>query len=215
MTKEEKVKIITNKLKEEYPTVETPLHHKNTFELLIATMLSAQTLDATVNKVTPTLFEKYSTPKALSKANVKDIEKIIYLVNFNKTKSRNIIKTSQMLIDNFNSNVPGTIEELITFPGVGRKTANVVIGQAFKNPEGFVVDTHVGRVSRRLGLTKNTDAVKVEYDLMKLFPQPEWDDMSLRLIFHGRYRCKSRNPECYKDPFWSKICSCVKEKRVN
>lgn len=215
MTKEEKVALITKKLKEEYPTVETPLNHKNAFELLVATVLSAQTLDTTVNKISPKFFEKYPTPKLLAQADERNIERLLLGVNYYKTKARNIIKLAQMLIAEYGSEVPATMEELDKLPGVGRKTANVVLAEWFYKhagnlPVGFVVDTHVIRVSNRLGLTTQKEPEKVEQDLMKLFPREEWSEMALRLVFHGRYMCKARNPECYKDEFWSKICGCVK-----
>lgn len=218
MTIEEKVALITKKLKEEYPTVETPLNHKNAFELLIATVLSAQTLDTTVNKISPKFFEKYPRPELLAQANERDAEKLLLGVNYYRTKAKNVIKLSQMLVTKYNSEVPSTMEELDELPGVGRKTANVILAEWFFKekgilPVGFVVDTHVKRVAKRLGLTNETEPEKVEQDLMKLFPREEWDSMGLRLIFHGRYMCKARNPECYKDEFWSKMCACVKEVR--
>lgn len=209
-------KKVRKKLEEEFPNPQTPLIHKNAFELLAATMLSAQTLDATVNKVTPELFAKYSTPKALSQADVADIDAMIGIVNYHRTKSHNLVKMAVKLLQDFNGQVPNTIEKLTTLPGVGRKTANVVISEWFAKQgevlsEGFVVDTHVIRVSSRLGLTKNKDPKKIEQDLMKLFPRETWNDMSLRIIFHGRFMCKARNPECYKHEFWRDVCSCVNE----
>lgn len=236
--KNDKIKIITDLLKRDYPTVSTPLFHKSAFQLLVATMMSAQTLDETVNKVSPKLFEKYPTVFDLANANAEDIEKIIKSVNYYKTKAKNIIKLSKKLIEEFDGKVPYTIKELTTLPGIGRKTANVIISEWFSKPidqrgspnpteyiesendktlvkpEGFVVDTHVLRTAKRLGLTKETKPEKVEQDLMKIFPKEEWNDMSLRLIFHGRYRCKSQNPQCYKDSEWCKICSCVKSQNV-
>lgn len=217
MTKQEKANLVMEILKKEYPTVETPLIHKNAFELLAATMLSAQTLDATTNTVTPILFAKYSTAQKMSQANPDDIAKIIRVVNYNKTKSRNLVNMSKMLLEQFDGIVPSTIDELILLPGVGRKTANVVISEWFAKsnktlPEGFVVDTHVKRVAKRLGLTKNDDPVKVEQDLMKLFPREEWAEMSLRFIFHGRNKCKAQNPKCKYDPVWRELCNCWKEK---
>jgi len=221
MTLKQKVAKIDELLKRDYPVVETPLDHTNAFTLLVSVALSAQTLDTTVNKVTPALWQKYPTAKDLANADVKEVEQIIKLVNFYKNKSRNIIALSQMLLSNFNGVVPYKMEDLITLPGVGRKTANVVINEWFSKgkqpgvpkiePVGFVVDTHVKRVAKRLGLTKNDDPVDVEQDLMKLFPQNEWDDTSLRMIFHGRYMCTARNPKCINDSEWSQICSCVKE----
>lgn len=236
MTKTEKIKEITRLLKRDYPEVITPLLHQSAFQLLVATMMSAQTLDTTVNKVTPALFKKYKSVEAFSKANPKDINEVIRIVNYHNTKSRNIVAMSKKLLADFRGLVPSTIEELTTLPGVGRKTANVVISEWFAKkrnergnptlinpdiykdekqvlPEGFVVDTHVLRTAKRLGLSKNTTPEKVEQDLMKIFPRDEWNDMSLRLIFHGRVMCKSQNPQCYLDENWSKICSCVRERK--
>jgi endonuclease III len=224
MTLKEKVAKVDYLLKRDFPNVETPLVHKDAFTLLIAVALSAQTLDSTVNKVTPNLWTKYPTIKDLANADVKDVEPIIRLTNFYKNKSRNIIALAQTLISNYDSRVPNKMEDLILLPGIGRKTANVVINQWFAKgkekgipaslPEGFVVDTHVKRVAKRLGLTKNIDPVKVEQDLMKLFPQAEWDDVGLRMIYHGRLMCTARNPKCILDSEWSKICGCVKEVKL-
>lgn len=221
MTLKQRVAKIDELLKRDFPTVETPLDHTSAFTLLVAVALSAQTLDTTVNRVTPALWHKYPTMQDLANASVNDVEEIIRLVNFYRNKSRNIVALSQMLISNFNSAVPYKMEELITLPGIGRKTANVVINEWFGKgkqlgvpkvePVGFVVDTHVKRVANRLGLTKHSDPVDVEQDLMKLFPRNEWDDTSLRMIFHGRFMCTARNPKCINDTEWSKICGCVKE----
>lgn len=220
MTSQERINKINELLSRDFPSVETPLTHSNVFTLTVAVALSAQTLDATVNKVTPALWEKYPTIEALASADVYDVEALIKLVNFYKTKAKNIVLLSQVLLNNFNGIVPHTIEELIMLPGVGRKTANVVINAWFAKgkdpnvegilPEGFVVDTHVARVAKRLGLTKETTPEKIEKDLMKIFPRKEWDDISLRMIFHGRTMCTARNPKCRLDPEWSKICTCVK-----
>lgn len=205
---QQKANYVHDLLKREYPIVITPLNHEDNWQLLIATMLSAQTLDTTVNKVTPALFKKYPTMQDLSKAHVEDVEVLLKGVNYYKTKSKNVIKTSKSILEDFKGTVPLTIEELITLPGVGRKTANVVIGQKAEKPEGFVVDTHVKRVAKRLGFTKHQDPVKVEQDLIKLFPQKEWDDVSLRFIFHGRNRCKARNNTCCEHEVWRELCEC-------
>lgn len=223
-------------LKRDYPNILTPLLHRSARELLIATVLSAQTLDSTVNKVTPNLFEKFPDLLSLANAEYQEVDDLIKIVNYHKTKSRNIIKLAQYLLDNHDGIIPSSINELSKIPGVGRKTANVLINEWFtkkldkrgnptmidlefqtgedfiKSAEGFVVDTHVLRTAKRLGLTEKDDPLGVELDLMKLFDQSEWGEISLKLIFHGRYRCKSRNPLCYLDEEWSKICSCVKEK---
>ncbi len=219
-------KIVAEQLKKEYPEVETPLLHSNVFELLVATILSPQTTDEVTNKVTPLLFAKYNSPEILANANIEDVEKIIKVLNYYKTKARNLIKTARMLIDKFDSKVPHTLQDLLTLPGVGRKIGNVIISEWYgkkptkidsKNdmystiprgtllPEGFVVDTHVLRVTRQMGLTKNEDPKKVEQDLMKLFPREEWNDMSLRFIFHGRQVNQARNPKYHEHPFWSKF----------
>lgn len=232
MTQKDRITKITQLLKRDYPEVMTPLLHKSAFQLIVATMLSAQTLDATVNKVTPTLFKKYKTVEDFSKANPHDIDKIIKIVNYHRTKSKNIVTMSQKLLKDHNGILPHTIEELTKLPGIGRKTANVLISEWFAKPlnqrgnptlidpelkpgedivvlpEGFVVDTHVLRVSFRLKLTKNKTPEKVEQDLMKIFPRKEWNDMSLRLIFHGRFRCKARQNLCCLDLDWSKLCTC-------
>lgn len=221
MNIKERAAKIDELLKRDYPFVETPLLHRDAFTLVVAVALSAQTLDATVNKVTPALWTKYPTIKDLANADVNEVESIIKLVNFYKNKSKNIIALSKRILNEYNGKVPNTIEELITLPGVGRKTANVVINQWYAKgkekgipailPEGFVVDTHVKRVSKRLGLTNHTDPVDVEQDLMKLFAQAEWDDVALRMVYHGRAMCTAKNPKCYSDPEWSQICDCVNE----
>lgn len=192
-------------LEKEFPTVDTPLIHKNAFELLIGVMLSPQTLDTTTNKVTPALFAQYPNAAELAKADPLEIEPIIRLVNYHKTKAKNLVKAANILVEKFNGEVPRTMEELILLPGVGRKVANVVISEWFARhegaePEGFVVDTHVLRTSYRLGTTKNTNATKVEQDLMKAYSKDKWVDASLRLIFHGRKTCKSQSPLCSKCP---------------
>lgn len=220
MTLIEKAKLIENLLKKDFPNVETPLNHKDVFTLLVAVVLSAQTLDASVNKVTPFLWAKYPTIQDLSKAETLEVADILSGINYRFTKARNIINLSKAILEKFNGKVPYTIEELTTLPGVGRKTANVVINQWFAKgkakgifvlPQGFVVDTHVKRVAKRLGLTKHTEPEKVEIDLMKLFKQEEWDDIGLRMIYHGRTMCTARNPKCYLNSEWSKLCGCVKE----
>lgn len=210
----DKAKVVKELLENEYPKVETPLNHVNAWELLIAVILSAQTLDETVNKITPRLFDKYPNCKALSQAKLADVENIIRGVNYYRNKAQNIISASQKIISDFNSEVPSTIEELTTLPGVGRKTANVIINEWFCRhdpnflPQGFVVDTHVARVSKRLGFTKHSDPIKIEQDLMKIFDQKDWAEMSLRLIFHGRYRCTARKNLCCEDDNWKKLCQC-------
>jgi endonuclease-3 len=227
LTPKQKAEVVSTMLKLDYPNVATPLFHRNAYELLVAVMLSAQTLDKYVNKVTPSLFKKYPTVQDLARADSIDAEKFIKGVNYYRTKARHLVEMAEKIVNEYNGEIPGKMEELIKLPGVGRKTANVVINEWFVTspqpslfmerekilPEGFVVDTHVKRVAKRLGLTKHDDPKKIEQDLMKLFPREEWPSTSLRMIFHGRYRCTAKNPKCKDDPVWRKVCSCVKESR--
>ena len=183
-------------LKRFYPDAHCALDHSNAFELLVATILSAQTTDERVNKVTPALFSAYPTPKALSEADLHDVERFIMSTNFYKNKSKNIIGMAQILVDKYKGEVPQNMEQLVELPGVGRKTANVVLGNAFNIASGVVVDTHVGRLALRLGWTLNEDPVKVEQDLIKLIPKEDWVLIAHLLISHGRKVCKARNPDC-------------------
>ena len=191
-------------LGERYPQVETPLLHETPFQLLVATILSAQCTDNQVNKVTRELFIHLKSPKEFARARIKTIEKYIRSTGFYHNKARNIKNSSKVLLDNYNGRVPRTLEELVKLPGVGRKTANVVLGGAFGIP-GLVVDTHVGRISRRLELTASRDPVKIEFDLMKIIPKRDWSDFSLRLIFFGRETCSARKPKCSICPIY-KLC---------
>ena len=178
-----------------HPRLSTFLTHKNTFELLIAVILSAQCTDERVNLTTPNLFKQYPTPQHLADASLDHVMTLIQSINFYKTKSKNIIQTSALLVQKFNGSVPDTLDQLIQLPGVGRKTANVILGQAFGKP-GITVDTHVRRVSTRLGFTKEKDATKIEYDLQKSWNMDIWTDLSTHLIYHGRQRCKPQKPLC-------------------
>ncbi|MBH38178.1 endonuclease III [bacterium] len=193
--KQKRSQIIFNILLKNHPSLNTFLTHKNPFELLIAVILSAQCTDERVNLTTPALFKQFPTPHKLAKAEESDVMTLIKSINYYKTKAKNIIKTSKNLIKHFNASVPDTLEELISLPGVGRKTANVLLGQAFGKP-GITVDTHVKRVSTRLGFTQQNDATKIEYDLQKAWKQSIWTDLSTHLIYHGRQRCKPRQPIC-------------------
>lgn len=183
-------------LKKEYPDPQPELDYSNEFELLIATILSAQCTDAQVNKVTNELFRKYTNAEALAAADLDVLEKEIYSTGFYRAKSKNIKRTSQLIISDFNGKVPDTMEELTTLPGVARKTANIVLARGFGKVEGIAVDTHVKRVSGKLGLTENTDPKKIEQDLMKLAEQKDWDDLSMTLILHGRRVCDAKKPQC-------------------
>lgn len=179
-----------------YPDAHCALTHRNAFELIIATILSAQCTDARVNMVTPVLFTKYPTPQAMAKATQPEIETIIRSTGFYRNKAKSILGASELIVEKFGGHVPSTMDELLTLPGVARKTANVVLGNAFGKNEGVVVDTHVGRLAVRLGLTREADPVKVEQDLARLFPRERWTMLAHLLIFHGRQVCAARKPAC-------------------
>ncbi len=187
---------ILKDLRKLYPNAETALHHKSALEMLVATILSAQCTDARVNIVTPALFKKYPSPLAYAEANLSQLEKDLNSINFFRNKARNIQQMARLLLEKHQGEVPETMEELIELPGVGRKTANVVLGVIHEKAEGVVVDTHVKRLSYRLGLTKNEEPVKIEKDLIKIVPQADWIDFSHLLILHGRAICKARRPLC-------------------
>lgn len=178
-----------------YPDPRSELDFSNDFELIIAVMLSAQCTDVKVNQVTPILFGRYPNAATLAHAKLQDVEAIIRPINYFKTKSKNIIATSEILATRYHGKVPRTHEDLTELPGVGRKTANVVLGETGAVP-ALPVDTHVFRVARRLGLSTGKNPEAVEHDLMKLFPSSEWRNLHHRLIFHGRRVCKARNPAC-------------------
>ena len=190
-----RVKKIMKILNSTYPIVVTQLDHNNPFQLLVATILSAQCTDKQVNSVTGALFHRFPTPLAMANAPIAELEELIYSTGFYKNKAKNIQACSVALEDQFDGKVPGLLEKLVTLPGVGRKTANVVLGAAFGIP-GMVVDTHVARLSRRLGFTDQKDPVKIEFDLMALIPKKSWNDFSLQLIYHGRAICMARRPNC-------------------
>ena len=191
-------------LREIYPEVKTQLFHQNPFQLLVATILSAQCTDKQVNQVTPVLFKRLKTPADFAAAPLKSIEKLIRPTGFFHNKAKNIKNCSKALLDRHRGQVPQILEELVKLPGVGRKTANVVLGAAF-GISGVVVDTHVARISGRLGLTENKDPVKIEFDLMKIVPKRAWNDFSLQLIFFGRETCMARKPKCPICPL-NKLC---------
>jgi len=192
----ERIAAILDALRKTYPNVVCALIHRNAFELTIATILSAQTTDVGVNKATPELFRLFPTPEALAKANPTAVEQIIKSTGFFRSKAKNIIAASRVLVEKFHGEVPKTIDEMTQLPGVARKTANVVLGSWFGIPSGVVVDTHVLRLSRRLELTTNTDPIKVEQDLEKVLPKDRWIQFSHELIHHGRQVCIARKPEC-------------------
>ncbi len=188
---------IYRKLLDAYPDAHCALDHRNAFELLVATILSAQCTDVRVNKVTPALFKAYPTPQKMADAPVEKIEELIRTTGFFRNKAKNIKGAAIAIVDDFGGKVPDAMEDLLTLPGVARKTANVVLGDAFDKQEGVVVDTHVGRIAKRLGFTDADDknAVQIERDLMDLFPRKHWTLLSHLLIWHGRAVCKARNPQ--------------------
>ena len=199
MSQKNRINRIRKILRSAYPEVKPQLYYRDAFELLVATILSAQCTDAQVNRVTPGLFEQYKTPAELAKAPLKRIEQLIRPTGFFRNKARHIKDCAAVVLSRHQGRVPPSLDALVKLPGVGRKTANVVLGAAFDVP-GIVVDTHVGRISWRLGLTENSDPVKIESDLMQLIPKKEWSDFSLRLIFFGRETCKARKPNCPECP---------------
>ena len=192
-------------LARDYADAECALVHESPFQLLVATVLSAQCTDERVNIVTKDLFGRYPTAAELAPVPIKKIEEIVQSTGFFRNKAKNIKALSQALVNDYDGQVPQDIEILVKLPGIGRKTANVVLGTAFGLPTGVVVDTHVSRLSQRLGLTEQTDPVKIERDLMQVLPRKEWIDYSHRLIHHGRRVCKARKPLCEECGF-RKLC---------
>jgi endonuclease III len=200
-----RVRAILDGLDRAYPDATCELRHENAWQLLIATIMSAQCTDAVVNIVTEVLFQKYPTPKELAYANPSDIEQIIRPTGFFRNKTKSIMGASKKIVEEFGGEVPRTMEHLLTVPGAARKTANVVLGTAFGIASGVVVDTHVMRLSGRLDLTKHTEPKKIELDLMKIIPQDRWIKFSHQLIWHGRRVCVARKPRCI-DCNLEKIC---------
>lgn len=191
-----RVKRIIVALRKRYPTAKTALVHENPFQLLVSTILSAQCTDARVNMVTPGLFRKFPTPAHFAAVDQKELEVEIRSTGFFRNKARNIIAASRSIMEQFGGEVPRTMEDLLQLGGVGRKTANCVLGGAFGVNEGVVVDTHVERLSQRLGLSGEKTAEKIERDLMEIVPQSDWYDFSNLLILHGRETCDARKPKC-------------------
>jgi endonuclease III len=191
---------LLRRLQAAYPNAECALHHRNAWELLVATILSAQCTDARVNMVTPSLFKKFPTPAAFAEASLPAIEEEIRSTGFYHNKAKSISGAAKRVVSEFGGKVPDTMEELLTLPGVARKTANVVLGVAFKKAEGVVVDTHVLRLSHRLGLTRAEDPKKVEEDLMRIIPRDHWIQFSHEMIHHGRQICVARKPRCVECP---------------
>ena len=191
-----KVKKIIALLSDKYPSPKCALEHKTPWELLVATILSAQCTDKRVNMITPALFEKYPSVEAFANANIKELEKYIHSAGFFHNKAKNIIGCAKELLNLYNGILPQTLDELTKLPGVGRKTGSVLLGSAFGKAEGIVVDTHVSRLSQKIGLTTNSDAEKIEKDLMKIVEKKHWINISHWLILHGRETCIARRPKC-------------------
>jgi endonuclease-3 len=202
--KQREAKII-ELLEKQFPNAKTALNYSNPLEILVATMLSAQTTDERVNLVTQKLFKKYRTPEDYANVDIKELEQDIRSTGFYHNKARNLKNCCQLLIEKYNSQVPKTMEELLELPGVARKTANIVLYNAYGVISGIAVDTHVRRVSQRLGLTEHNDPAKIEQDLMQITPKDKWMKLTDLLIFHGRQVCMARKPKC-KTCVLNKIC---------
>jgi endonuclease-3 len=201
----ERVRLIIATLDSLYPGATCALIHRSAWELLVATILSAQSTDVRVNMVTPKLFEKYPTVQDFAGLDPEQLQPEIYSTGFFRNKAKSVVGAARKVVADFGGNVPQTMEELLTLPGVARKTANVVLGTWFKKNEGVVVDTHVMRISRRLELTKQEDARKIEEDLVRIIPRPRWTDFSHEVIWHGRKLCIARRPKC-ADCALEKLC---------
>lgn len=197
----EKAKKITEKIISMYRDANGSLNFTTPFEILVAVSLSAQCKDDTVNKVTSVLFKKYDTPEDFANAKLEDIEEIIHPCGFYKNKAKNLINAGKKIVKDFNGKVPETMEELIQIPGVGRKSANIIMLEGFNKPMGIAVDTHVKRISKRLGFSKEEDPSKIEQDLLKLIPKKYWKDVNHKFIEFGRNICSSQSPKCNECPF--------------
>jgi endonuclease III len=202
------------KLRERHSDAHCELDHKTPFQLILATVLSAQSTDVMVNKITPELFERWPNPKSLANAEPTEVERVLSKIGMFRQKTKNVIGLSKRLLEEHRGEVPRTLEELVKLPGVGRKTANVVLGVAFGTPEGVVVDTHVQRISQRLGWTKHSEPPEIEQDLMALFPRSDWDMLSHTLIFHGRRICAARKPACAACPVSAECPSAFEAENV-
>ena len=201
MKKSDVIKIIQI-LKETYPEATCSLDFSTPYQMVIAVMLSAQCTDARVNKTTPLLFEKYGTPEAISKMKLSELEKIIHPCGFYKNKAKNIKAMTEMILNEYNGQVPENMDDLMKLPGVGRKSANVVMLEAFNNPQGIAVDTHAKRIANKLGLSKNSDPEKIEHDLLKSIPKEYYYDANHLFVWHGRYTCIARKPKCSECPVY-------------
>lgn len=205
----ERAQVVMERMEEHYPGEGGYLSFGSPFQLVIAVLLSAQTTDKSVNKVTPELFERWPTPEAMAAADELEIQEVIHPLGFYKTKAKRCIECSATLLSEFGGEVPQTIDELVKLPGVGRKTANVVLNDAFRIAEGVAVDTHVGRIARRLGFSKHEDPSKVEQDILWIFPESEWTHINRRWIAFGREICDARRPKC-AECWLSDVCPSCK-----
>jgi endonuclease III len=196
LSKKQRALEILHRLKHFYPDATCSLNYSTPVQLLVATILSAQCTDERVNKVTPTLFSRFPDAVSLANADIEELENLVRSTGFYRNKAKNIQAACRMIVNEFNSVVPSQMEQLLKLPGVARKTANVVLAHAYGINAGVTVDTHVMRLSQRLGLTEYSDPINIEKDLMKLLPQPDWENWSIRLIYHGRAVCKARSPVC-------------------
>ena len=196
LSKKQRTQEILSRLKLLYPDATCSLNYSTPVQLLVATILSAQCTDERVNKVTPALFERFPDAASLAIADLTELENLVRSTGFYRNKAKNIQAACRMIVNEFNSQVPNQMEQLLKLPGVARKTANVVLAHAYGINAGVTVDTHVKRLSERLGLTKHTDPIRIELDLIELLPQGDWENWSIRLIYHGRAICKARSPAC-------------------
>lgn len=204
----ERVPAILETLQEQWGHAVCELDHDNAYQLTVATILSAQSTDKLVNKVTPALFARFPTPAALAQADLGDVETLVHSTGFYRNKAKNIVKMAQQVVSDFDGEIPKTMKEMLTLAGVARKTANVVLGTAFGIAAGVVVDTHIKRLSNRLGLSAESNPVKVERDLMELIPKASWIDFSQQLIWHGRRVCDAKKPAC-EDCALAPLCPSV------
>lgn len=196
LSKKQRAQEILLRLKLLYPDATCSLNYSTPVQLLVATILSAQCTDERVNKVTPALFGRFPDAASLANADLTELENLVRSTGFYRNKAKNIQAACRMIVNEFNSQVPNQMEQLLKLPGVARKTANVVLGHGYGINAGVTVDTHVTRLSQRLGLTKHTDPIRIELDLIELLPQADWENWSIRLIYHGRAICKARSPAC-------------------
>ena len=189
-------KEILNILRKTYPEATCSLDFETPFQIVIAVMLSAQCTDERVNKTTPLLFKDYGTPEKLSKIDIKKLEDIIHPCGFYKNKAKNALECSKVLVEKYGGKVPSNMEDLMSLPGIGRKSANVIMLEAFSNAQGIAVDTHCKRISNKIGFSKESDPEKIEQDLLKTFDKKDWVDVNHLFVWHGRYTCIARNPKC-------------------